>query len=71
MFSVQKIFWVALAIYIVWTLFKWFERKSAAQSHQHDAAEKDSSVEVSECQKCGQFVSKQGCAAENCVMRQN
>lgn len=74
MFSVQKLIWVAVAIYLVWMLFKWFDRKKAAQNSaqqdDHHPAQ-SASVDVQECPDCKEFVSSTGCKRKNCVMRQN
>jgi len=75
MFSPQKLIWVGVAIYLVWLLFKWFDRRKSppipAGEDQHPQADTDtSSVELSECPSCGVFTSPQGCEKENCVMRQ-
>lgn len=74
MFSVQKLIWVAVAIYLVWMLFKWFDRKKAAQNSaqqdKHHPAQ-SASVDVQECPDCKEFVSSTGCKRKNCVMRQN
>ena len=70
MFSVQKLIWVAGAIYLVWMLFKWFDKKKAAQNNAQQDERHSASVDVQECPDCKEFVSSTGCNRKNCVMRQ-
>ena len=76
MFSLPKIFGLLAILWLVWMLFRIIERRQiqtnsdkngSADNQGTDGADK--AVEVEECPHCHKFVSKGGCAKENCPLR--
>ena len=76
MFSIPKILGLLAILWLVWMLFRIIERRQiqtnsdkngTADNQGTDGADK--AVEVEECPHCHKFVSKDGCAEENCPLR--
>mgnify|MGYP001070953414 len=76
MFSLPKILGLLAILWLVWMLFRLIERRQIqTNSDKNGPADNQgeegpsSAVEVEECPHCHKFVSKGGCAKENCPLR--
>jgi len=76
MFSLPKILGLLAILWLVWMLFRIIERRQIqTNSDKNGIADNqgtdgtDKAVEVEECPRCHKFVSKGGCAKENCPLR--
>ena len=75
MFSLPKILGLLAILWLVWMLFRIIElRQIQTNSDKNGTADNqrvegaDKAVEVEECPHCNKFVSKGGCAKENCPL---
>ena len=76
MFSLPKILGLLAILWLVWMLFRIIElRQIQTNSDKNGTADNQGvegsgkAVEVEECPHCHKFVSKGGCAKENCPLR--
>ena len=56
-FSIPKILFLLIILFIVWNLFKFFERKSKSRVLNEKKGQYDEE-DLTECVECGTFVSK-------------
>lgn len=83
-FSISKIFWLAVILYVVWMVFRIIEKrkqqnipKPSAKSgffgfgrrKSEEADERP--VDTRPCEVCQAFVSSAGCNRPECPVRQN
>lgn len=86
MFSLGKIFWLAVILWGVWTAFRMFENRQkrgkppagSQQSHadQNTASQNgnnadSASVDMQECSSCKSWVGRDGCNQPDCPVKQS
>lgn len=68
LFSVGKLFWLAVILWAVWMVFRVIEkrRNQGPAAPKADQQQPQDELEMTQCNACGAFVSRAGCNKPDC-----
>lgn len=68
LFSVGKLFWLAVILWAVWMVFRVIEkrRNRPTPPPNPEAGRSGDELDMAQCEACGAFVSRAGCNKPDC-----